>query len=168
MIRIDALTSADVRRCVELENALFPTDSPWGAAAFRSELADRNTRYFAARDESGTLLGYAGVALIGRAGAAESEVHTIGVDPGHHRAGIGSRLLTALLAEADRHGGPVFLEVRTDNEPAIALYRRFGFHPLGVRKRYYQPSGADAYTMCRPVADRQNRAERSDGGCHRS
>ncbi len=164
-IRIGPLTSPDIPSCVELEEALFPGDSPWSAAAFAGELTGRNTRYFAARDASGRLVGYAGIALLGRAGSAESEVHTIGVDPACQRAGIGSRLLGALLVEADRHGGPVFLEVRTDNEPAIELYRRFGFHPLGVRKGYYQPSGADAYTMCRPAADREVRGERSDGRC---
>jgi ribosomal-protein-alanine N-acetyltransferase len=45
----------------------------------------------------------------------------------------------------------VYLEVRTDNEPAIAMYLAHGFEHLGLRRRYYQPSGADAYTMGRPA-----------------
>ena len=44
----------------------------------------------------------------------------------------------------------MLLEVRTDNEAAIGLYESEGFVRLGVRRRYYQPSGADAYTMARP------------------
>ena len=63
--------------------------------------------------------------------------------------GVGARLLGVLLDVAELHGGPVFLEVRTDNEPAITLYRKAGFAIVGTRPRYYQPSGADAYTMCR-------------------
>ncbi len=43
----------------------------------------------------------------------------------------------------------VYLEVRTDNEAAIALYKASGFDNVGVRKRYYRVSGADAYTMRR-------------------
>ena len=39
---------------------------------------------------------------------------------------------------------------RDHNDAEIALYRREGFEIVGTRKRYYQPSGADAYTMCRP------------------
>jgi ribosomal-protein-alanine N-acetyltransferase len=44
----------------------------------------------------------------------------------------------------------VLLEVRTDNTPAIALYESEGFTIVGIRRRYYRPSGADAYTMARP------------------
>jgi [ribosomal protein S18]-alanine N-acetyltransferase len=43
----------------------------------------------------------------------------------------------------------VFLEVRTDNEPARALYESEGFTVVGLRPRYYRPSGADAHTMRR-------------------
>ncbi|CAM2861371.1 ribosomal protein S18-alanine N-acetyltransferase [Skermania piniformis] len=150
-VRIDPLTSDDIPDCVVLERLLFAGDSPWTDAAFAGELAGRDTRYFAARAPDAGLVGYAGIALLGSADARESEIRTIAVDPRRRRAGIGTRLFDTLLAEADRHGGPVFLEVRTDNEPAIALYRRYRFDVLGVRKRYYQPSGADAYTMCRPV-----------------
>ena len=38
------------------------------------------------------------------------------------------------------------LEVRTDNVTAIALYRSVGFTEVGLRRRYYRISGADAYT----------------------
>ena len=56
-------------------------------------------------------------------------------------------MLAELLKFAD--GGAVYLEVRTDNEPAIALYRSTGFEQVGLRRRYYRVSGADAYTMRR-------------------
>ena len=39
--------------------------------------------------------------------------------------------------------------VRTDNAPAIALYTSLGFVTVGLRKRYYRASGADAFTMRR-------------------
>ena len=41
------------------------------------------------------------------------------------------------------------LEVRTSNEPAIALYERFGFRSAGKRPRYYQDTGEDAVIMWR-------------------
>ena len=148
-LQITPMVAADAARCAELESVLFPGDDPWTERAFLSELAAPHNHYFAARDD-GALLGYAGIALLGRGESAESEVHTIGVDPAHRRRGLGSLLLAELLRLADRHGGPVFLEVRTDNDAALALYRREGFEVVGTRRNYYQPSGADAYTMCRP------------------
>ena len=39
--------------------------------------------------------------------------------------------------------------MRVDNDPAIHLYESVGFVRMGVRKRYYRISGADAYTMRR-------------------
>lgn len=148
-VDISPMVSSDAQRCAELEGILFPGDDPWSEQAFLSELAAPHNHYFAAR-ENGSLLGYAGIALLGRRESAESEVHTIGVDPAAQRRGIGGALLNALLSEANRHGGSVFLEVRTDNEPAIELYTREGFVVVGTRRNYYQPSGADAFTMERP------------------
>lgn len=150
-IRIDPMSVADAERCAELEQVLFPEDDPWTVHAFRSELAGGYNRYFTARTAEG-LVGYAGIALLGNDSEPEAEIHTIGVDPACQRRGIGETLLKALLDEAGKRGGPVFLEVRTDNAAAIALYEKHGFHIIGLRKRYYQPSGADAYTMRRPAA----------------
>jgi ribosomal-protein-alanine N-acetyltransferase len=150
-IRIEPMVRPDIDRCVELERVLFPEDDPWSSVAFESELAGTHNRYLVARDDGGRVVGYAGIALLGTLEHPEAEVHTIGVDPASHRAGIGTTLLCALLAEAAERGGPVFLEVRTDNAPAIALYERYDFHIIGLRKNYYQPSGADAFTMRRPA-----------------
>ena len=38
------------------------------------------------------------------------------------------------------------------NDPAIALYERFGFRGAGMRRRYYQDSGEDALIMWRTPA----------------
>lgn len=145
-VTIGALTPADAGRCAELELQLFDGDDPWPAAAFNRELAVPHNHYVGARS-GGTLVGYAGISRLGRTPPFEYEVHTIGVDPACQGRGIGRRLLDELLHFAD--GGVVYLEVRTDNEPAIALYRSVGFEQVGRRRRYYRVSGADAYTMRR-------------------
>ncbi|MFC0439302.1 ribosomal protein S18-alanine N-acetyltransferase [Kutzneria buriramensis] len=149
-----ALRHKDAARCAELERKLFPDDDPWRERAFRSEL-DNGHYYLGAYDESGLLVGYAGLAINGRAPDFEGSVQTIAVDSDWQGRGVGRALFEALLARADEVAAPVFLEVRTDNERAIALYRSHGFEQLGLRRRYYQPSGADAYTMGRPAAVRQ-------------
>jgi ribosomal-protein-alanine N-acetyltransferase len=145
-VTFGGLTRADARRCAELEAQLFDGDDPWPAAAFHRELASAHNHYVAARIGE-TLVGYAGISRLGRTPPYEYEVHTIGVDPAYQGRGIGRRLLEELLTFSD--GGAVYLEVRTDNEAAIGLYTSVGFEQIGLRRRYYRVSGADAYTMRR-------------------
>jgi [ribosomal protein S18]-alanine N-acetyltransferase len=147
--RLAPLRRSDLARCAELETILFPGDDPWRESAFRAEL-DAGHFYVGAYVESG-LVGYAGISVHGRRGDAEANVHTIGVDPEWQGQGIGRALLRALLARAAEFAAPVYLEVRTDNETAIGLYEAHGFTRIGMRRRYYWPSGADAYTMARPA-----------------
>ncbi|WP_078280233.1 ribosomal protein S18-alanine N-acetyltransferase [Mycobacteroides franklinii] len=148
-IELGPLRRRDARRCAELEAILFQGDDPWPESAFRAELAAAHVFYLAARDGR-TLVGYGGISRLGHQ-EPEYEIHTIGVDLAYQKQGLGRRLLDALLAHADQDPGPVFLEVRTDNEAAIALYHATGFETVGLRKRYYPGSGADAFTMKRPV-----------------
>lgn len=145
---ISDLAPRDSARCAALEAILFAGDSPWPAEAFRTEILAPHNHYFAVRDGE-TLIGYAGISVLGPTDHRECEIHTIAVDPAYQGRGHGRELLEAMLEIADRHRAEVFLEVRTDNDTAISMYRRNGFEEVGVRKRYYQPSGADAYTMRR-------------------
>lgn len=78
------------------------------------------------------------------------ELVRIGVLDSARRQGLGEQLLRAVI---DR--SPVrfqTLMVRADNEPAKALYRRFGFLPMGMLPAYYRGSidgvvmGRDAKT----------------------
>ena len=146
----DELTRRDAARCAQLEALLFRGDDPWPEVAFVRELAAPHNRYVAARVDD-TLVGYAGIARLGRTPPYEYEIHTVGVDPAYQRHGIGRGMMNRLLEFAG-DDATVFLEVRTDNEPALELYRSLGFANVGVRKRYYQASGADAYTMRREAS----------------
>ncbi|GHE96184.1 ribosomal-protein-alanine acetyltransferase [Amycolatopsis deserti] len=153
-MKLAKLRRKDIPRCVEIEKVLFAGDDPWSARAFHSEL-DSGGYYLGAYTPEDVLIGYGGLAVVGSRGDYEASVHTIGVDPDYQGQGIGTALLRALLARADEVRAPVFLEVRTDNDRAQALYRRHGFEQIGLRKRYYHPSGADAYTMMRPAVSKQ-------------
>ncbi|MGB6202383.1 tRNA (adenosine(37)-N6)-threonylcarbamoyltransferase complex dimerization subunit type 1 TsaB [Mycolicibacter algericus] len=144
-VALGALLDSDAARCAELETQLFGGDDPWPPAAFSRAIGAADHHYVAAR-LGDRLVGYGGIARLGRTPPFEFEVHTIGVDPAHQGRGIGRRLLADLLDYAD--GGVVHLEVRTDNTAAIGLYRDVGFVETGVRKRYYR-NGADAYMMRR-------------------
>lgn len=138
------MSAYDLPEVMELERALFLEDA-WSEAMFRGELAAQpGTRHFVVAEESGAVAGYAGLATA----AGEGDVQTIAVHPDRWGHGIGTALLTELIAEAGRRGcDTVFLEVRADNPRAKRLYERFGFAEVGVRKGYYQPSGVDAVVM---------------------
>jgi ribosomal-protein-alanine N-acetyltransferase len=147
--RLAPLRREDLARCAELEAILFPGDDPWREPAFEAELAAGHV--YVGAYVATALVGYAGISVLGGRHDAEASVHTIGVDPDWQGKGIGRALLVALLARADEVHAPVYLEVRTDNAAAIGLYEAHGFTRIGMRRRYYWPSGADAYTMARPA-----------------
>ncbi|GEE01879.1 ribosomal-protein-alanine acetyltransferase [Gordonia spumicola] len=158
---VDALTQADLPRCAELEAGIFAGESPWPLSGFVAELRAPHNRYFAVRTAAGEpVAGYAGISVLGPEGGRECEIHTIAVDPDFLGRRFGWALLEAMLAVADAERAPVFLEVRTDNRPAIDLYERSGFVVVGTRRNYYQPSGADAYTMMRPAGGTSDQEER--------
>ncbi|MGH3856085.1 MAG: ribosomal protein S18-alanine N-acetyltransferase [Pseudonocardiaceae bacterium] len=145
-VLIKPMSPEDVHRCAELEHLLFDIDDPWSHAVFVEALAAGH--YYLSAREGDALVGYVGLARVGR----EAEVHTLAVDPAHQRRGIGRALLRAALDHAGE--ASVFLEVRTDNESAIQLYRSEGFEVIGIRRGYYQASGADAFTMRRAARQR--------------
>jgi ribosomal-protein-alanine N-acetyltransferase len=99
--------------------------------------------YFVAR-VGGTVVGYSGLMLTGE----DAHVTTIAVDPAWHRHHIGTRMLLNLARQARQRGcHHLTLEVRMSNEPAQAMYRRFGFRPAGIRKNYYVETNEDALVM---------------------
>ncbi len=140
-----ALTLADVPRLLELEHELFGPGA-WTEGMLHEELTGR-ARYYVGIDDDGEpprLVGYAGTWFDG----VDAQVMTIGVSPSHQGRGLGRVLLAALLAhERGRGAEQLFLEVRVDNELAIAMYERAGFERLAVRRGYYQPENVDALTM---------------------
>jgi len=159
-MKVRKITLDDLPGVLELEHLLF-TDDAWSEETYRSELADPNgTRHYVLIEDDGVIAGWAGLAASG----GQGDVLTIGVRPELQGRGLGSTLLTALLDEAaDRGCGEVFLDVRADNERARGLYERRGFKAIGVRKRYYQPSGVDAIVMVREPREGDLPARREVG-----
>lgn len=58
--------------------------------------------------------------------------------------GVGSRLLSALIdfAKDSAKVEVLSLEVRSDNERAISLYRKFGFETFGTYRKFFKIGGA--------------------------
>lgn len=145
MTEIARLRWWHVPAVLAIEQQVFAAE-PWTARTFWSELGQVDTRHYLVALEGERVSGYAGLCDY----PDEAFVQTLGVAPDAQRQGLGARLLQALLDEAARRRQrTVSLEVRADNDPAIALYERFGFRRMGIRRGYYQPSGTDALVMSR-------------------
>ncbi|MDP9863000.1 MULTISPECIES: ribosomal protein S18-alanine N-acetyltransferase [Streptosporangium] len=137
------MTVDDLPAVLEIERETFPRDA-WSEGMLRGELDDQpRTRHYVVALVDKEIVGYAGLFAAGD----QADVQTIAVSAHRRRAGIGAALLAELLAEAVRRGAhAVFLEVRADNPDAQAMYDRFGFERIGLRRRYYE-DGTDAITM---------------------
>ena len=155
-VEIAAMRWWHLERLAALDAQLFGPDV-WSVETFWSELAAPD-RYFVVARPAGTadrpdpttepILGYAGIALGGRAGTgAPADVQTVAVAPHVQGRGIGRLLVEHLIVAAARRGaGSLLLEVRADNRSAITLYQSVGFERLSVRRGYYRP-GLDAWVM---------------------
>ena len=142
VVQITPMRRRHLRPVLRIESQVYPR--PWSMSLFMSELALRSTRaYYVARVD-GSVAGYGGLMVT----VDEGHITTIAVDPAWQRNKIGTRLLLALAREAVRRRATTLtLEVRMSNHGAQELYRRFGFAPTGVRKKYYLETNEDALVM---------------------
>ncbi|WP_262370416.1 tRNA (adenosine(37)-N6)-threonylcarbamoyltransferase complex transferase subunit TsaD [Corynebacterium urealyticum] len=158
LLTLDSASLADLEAMSRIEQELFSEESPWSLDAFRAELANPRNYYVALR-VAGQLQGYAGIALNGPTADPEWEIHTVALSPEQQGKGYSRLLMDKLFEPLQVIGGPVYLEVRDGNAPAVGLYESYGFEVTGRRKGYYQPSGADALTMFRPDEKRPGQGE---------
>jgi ribosomal-protein-alanine N-acetyltransferase len=146
--RLRPMHESDVEQIVPIEAELFAGDPPWSAEEFRSELAGvPETRWYTvAEDESGELAGYAGLRVVD----GTADIQTIAVAPAHQRRGLGTTLLGALIDEArTRRATEMLLDVRADNQPALALYERHGFERIARRRGYFGAGRIDGLVLRR-------------------
>lgn len=84
----------------------------------------------------------------------EEELLLIAVVPGCRRRGIGTILINHLFDAARARGiTRIYLEMRRGN-PALRLYRKLGFTPIGERPNYYRMANGeriDAITFGRSI-----------------
>lgn len=79
----------------------------------------------------------------GRVVVDEAELFQIGTRPDLRGQGIAKTLLERLHEEMRKRGAAVcFLEVRSRNAAAIALYEKSGYERISVRRDYYPDDDA--------------------------
>ena len=136
------MTADDVPGVLAIEKEAFTTG--WTPTAFEREILHNQMARYVVLVEGDKLVGFGGLWLM----VEEAHVVTVAVAPAARGRGYGRLLVHALLGLARREGmGAATLEVRVSNAAARALYREFGFHEVGVRKRYYSDNKEDAIIM---------------------
>ena len=92
--------------------------------------------------EDGKIVGNASISRYGRTRFAHRWSLAISIRKSHWGMGIGSELMARLIAYAKEQGAEVIeLEVRSDNDRAKALYRKFGFETFGTYKKFFKIDG---------------------------
>ncbi len=142
------MARSDVEAVLAIEQAV--QRFPWTYGNFIDAL---NSGYLCCVEEtdSGEICGYAILRML----VDEAELLTIGVAAVRQRKGLGRAMLGEML-ELVRNMcmKRIFLEVRSSNVAAIALYRNTGFCEMGVRRDYYRNThgSEDALVMARELA----------------
>jgi ribosomal-protein-alanine N-acetyltransferase len=166
------MEEGDLDQVSAMEREAFPT--LWPPTTYRRELKNRMAEYsVCVRDDAfvttqplpgkKSLLGLFGrrnkpqppverQLLVGFVGvwymAGEAHIVSVAVREAYKRKGIGELLVIGAVEMALRRDCQVVtLEARVSNEPAIALYRKYGFNEVGLRRRYYSDNDEDAIIM---------------------
>ena len=146
-VRIVPMTADHLDEVAELERICFST--PWSRNMLAEELDNALSAFLVALDESGKVVGYAGLQVV----LDEGYITNVAVRPECRRQGIAGKLLQVFLDFAQgNHLAFLTLEVRASNYDDIALYGSRGFRSVGRRKNYYEHPKEDAIIMTKEFA----------------
>ena len=142
-----AMGERDLDEVMAIESAIY--SHPWSRGNFGDSLrAGYECRVLRFGAE---LIGY----FVLMVAAGEAHLLNLSIAAAYQRAGHGSALLGEAADLARSLGArSLFLEVRPSNRGAQALYTRFGFHKIAVRRGYYpaQAGREDALVLTLPLA----------------
>ena len=138
---VEKLTVEHLSAVADLEMQCFA--DPWSEKALELLLTDG--AYGAVCLQDGCIVAYGGILWA----PDEGQITNIATHPDHRRRGMGAAVLEHLIAEARSRGcEQLSLEARVSNTSAIALYERYGFLKMGLRRGFYKHPTEDAYVMC--------------------
>ena len=146
-ITILRMSEHDLLEVVEIEEQSGL--SRWGWAAYYAEMQGANRDLMLIAKplsvlEAGPIAGY----IVARETAGELHINNVAVRSEYRRRGIGAALLGRILEEARRRDAKAaFLEVRSGNVAAQALYEKSGFKAIARRSNYYSEPREDAVVM---------------------
>ena len=144
-ITIIRMSEHDLLEVVEIEEQSGL--SRWGWAAYYAELQGANRDLMLIAKPVRATSAIAGY-IVARETAGELHINNVAVRTEYRRRGIGAALLGRVLEEARRRkANAAFLEVRSANVAAQALYEKSGFKAIARRADYYSEPREDAVVM---------------------
>jgi ribosomal-protein-alanine N-acetyltransferase len=127
---LELMAERDLDEVVAVERAIYT--HPWTRGNFADSLQAGYVCCTWRLERE--LIGY----FVLMAAAGEAHLLNLSIAAPQQRIGHGSALLREASSTARRLGARnLFLEVRPSNHAAQALYRRFGFRKVAVRRGYY-------------------------------
>ena len=143
------MSEHDLLEVVEIEE--HSGLSRWGWAAYYAELQGENRELMLVAHPTTTIkLEHPQIAgyIAARAMAGELHINNVAVRDAFRRNGIGFTLLNKAIEQGKRMGATTaFLEVRSGNSAAQALYEKCGFKAIARRPNYYSDPQEDAVVM---------------------
>jgi ribosomal-protein-alanine N-acetyltransferase len=132
-VQIRPMTFDDVGQVAAIEQQV--ESHPWSAKQFDESLhSGQRCRVLT---HAGQVVGFCILQPV----LDEANLLLMGITPDLQGKGLGFLLLDQCIAQLGDGCVMVFLEVRTSNAAALALYEKSGFHRMGVRKNYYPVVG---------------------------
>ena len=131
--RLERMTTTHLDQVLAIENEAYPF--PWTRGNFIDSLASGYpAQVLYDSDRRGQAVGY----FVAMEGVDEMHLLNLTVAPESQSQGHGRFMLDALRDLCrHRHAMQLWLEVRQSNPRARALYLRYGFRDIGVRRGYY-------------------------------
>ncbi len=132
-------------QCDQAARVTATATEGWSSTALEETLAHGTGQVFGLWEDE-ALLGVAVFQLV----LEEASLEGITLLPDCRGKGLGKLFLARCLEQLKAGGAETcFLEVRAQNQPAIALYEGMGFLKMGMRKNFYRnpPDHALTYRL---------------------
>ena len=124
------MQTEDLDVIMQIEPIIY--SHPWTRGNFNDSLNAGHAAWVMLLDNK--IIGYTLMMLV----LDEAHLLNISVAAAYQKQGLGRVLLSHMIDRAKESGVlNMFLEVRSSNVPAIALYEKIGFVEISVRRGYY-------------------------------